>query len=385
MAPPPPSPSSFPPRAAAAAALAALLLPLAASAFAFAGPCGPGPAFRASSSSSSVPAFLGAPARALPPSLLVRPMAEGGIAEDGDGEETDDSADGDGEGASLASDFFRAMQDRGLSLDGEGMLEDQYLDDDLENDDDDDLENDDDDDDDEEEEEINFPQSAINAALGFDAGPGADSLTGTDGNVTLTNDQVYSELRERVLDTAGGFVDLVGGGDGDDDDDGDDDGEEDGAGAGAGEKKPYSPPERIPDPELTAGEVVTTVLEALLHNGVPSPDHGVNVLFKYSSPGSAIMSSVRDEGMTAEEYSEFLSDTEYRVLFEHSEVIIDKGDYSFDRRKAFYTARLRTGPGREDFVGVNFILSTPGNAEEDCWLIDSMLIRPEKMRRRRRR
>lgn len=266
----------------------------------------------------------------------------------------EDDVSGDEEGQSLASDFFKALQDRNIQLEGDNLLEDE--------------EDDDEEDEDEDDEEINFPQGAINAMTGFDTG-GVGDLA---GNVTLTNKQVYDELKERVLESAGGFVELVGGAN-DDDEDGDD------------SPKEYKSPTKVPDPELTAGEVVTTVLDALLHNDVPSPNRGVEVLFGYSSPGSAVMSAVRDEGMTAEEYAEFLEDSEYKILFEHEDVMIDKGDYSFDRKKAFYNARLRIGEGALDFVSVNFILSTQGNDEDDCWLIDSMLIRPEKMRRRRRR
>eukprot|EP00566_Odontella_aurita_P017896 CAMPEP_0113535042 /NCGR_PEP_ID=MMETSP0015_2-20120614/5482_1 /TAXON_ID=2838 /ORGANISM="Odontella" /LENGTH=332 /DNA_ID=CAMNT_0000434245 /DNA_START=70 /DNA_END=1068 /DNA_ORIENTATION=+ /assembly_acc=CAM_ASM_000160 len=264
----------------------------------------------------------------------------------------------DDEGQSLASDFFKALQDRNIQLEG-----DDFLDDDDDEDDDEE-----EDEDEEDEEEINFPQGAINAMTGFDAG-GVGDLA---GNVTLTNKQVYDELKERVLESAGGFVELVGGAN-DDDEDGED------------APKEYKSPVKVPDPELTAGEVVTTVLDALLHNSNPSPNRGVEVLFGYSSPGSAVMTAVRDEGMTAEEYADFLEDSEYKVLFEHEDVMIDKGDYSFDRKKAFYNARIRVGEGALDFVSVNFILSTQGNEEDDCWLIDSMLIRPEKMRRRRRR
>ena len=64
-----------------------------------------------------------------------------------------------------------------------------------------------DDEDDEEEEDVNIPQGAINAFLGYDTGDVGEKLA---GNVTLTNDQIYGEMKERVLDTAGGFVELVG-------------------------------------------------------------------------------------------------------------------------------------------------------------------------------
>ena len=70
------------------------------------------------------------------------------------------------------------------------------------------------------------------------------------------------------------------------------------------------------------------------------------------------------------------------ALFDHTGVVIDKADYSPDRLKTYFTARL-TGVG-EDF-SVNFILSTNGTNDEDSWLIDSLLIRPSKYRKRRRR
>lgn len=290
--------------------------------------------------------------------LYSYPPAQGG----GGGDEEEDFSSEDG--SSLASDFFKTLQSRNIELN-----EDDFIYDDEEDDEDDEdmmtME-----DDEEEEEEINFPQGAINAFTGYDAG-GVGKL---EGNVTLTNEQVYSALKDRVLESAGSFIDLVGGANEDED-------EED-----ANQPKVYKTPETVPDSSLTAGEVVTTVLEALNNNNVPSPNRGIVVLFGYSSSGSAIAQAIEGEGMTAAEYVEFLKEeNEYKVLFDHSEVIIDKGDYSFDKKKAFFTARLRIGPGPLDFTSVNFILSTQGHEEDDCWLIDSLLIRPEGMRRRRRR
>jgi hypothetical protein len=65
--------------------------------------------------------------------------------------------------------------------------------------------------------------------------------------------------------------------------------------------------------------------------------------------------------------------------------MIDKGKYAFDGKKAFFTARLRVGPGPMDFTSCNFILTSEGAGEDSCWLVDSILIRPESMRRRRRK
>eukprot|EP00544_Gedaniella_sp_CCMP2646_P001429 CAMPEP_0202509750 /NCGR_PEP_ID=MMETSP1361-20130828/52935_1 /ASSEMBLY_ACC=CAM_ASM_000849 /TAXON_ID=210615 /ORGANISM="Staurosira complex sp., Strain CCMP2646" /LENGTH=345 /DNA_ID=CAMNT_0049143985 /DNA_START=81 /DNA_END=1118 /DNA_ORIENTATION=+ len=288
------------------------------------------------------------------------------------------------EGMDLAAQFAKLAQERNIALDENDLFDDEE-EDSIENDLDDldakieinpegtvsaDVEfygEDDEDDDDDDDEEVNIPQGAINAFLGYDTGDVGEKLA---GNVSLTNDQIYGEMKERVLDTAGGFVELVGS-----DKDGDEIREEE-------KPKPYVPPTTVPDSDLTAGEVVLLVLDALLHNDVPTKNRGVEILFGYSSEGSQIKNEV---GLTPQEYTDFLKETEYKVLFNHQDVSIDKGDYSFDGKKAFFTARLKNGPKPLDVVSVNFILSTKGNDEDDVWLIDSMLIRPSSMRRRRRR
>lgn len=231
------------------------------------------------------------------------------------------------EGASLAADFSKILQDRNIKLDESDLREM--------------------DDDDEElmdEEDVD--------------------------DVTLSDDQVHRELDGRVLETAGGFVDLLSAASDEDDED---------------EKpKVYQPPTTVPDSSLTAGDVVLVVLEALNHNDVPSSDFGIEILFGYSSPGSSVSQAKEIEGMSAAEYGSFLKDEyEYKILFNHEDAVIEKGDYSFDNRKAFFTAKLKARD-TSDFTSVNFILSTQGD-DDACWLIDSLLIRPEGMRRRRRR
>jgi hypothetical protein len=185
------------------------------------------------------------------------------------------------------------------------------------------------------------------------------------------------------LDTAGGFVELVGGAQDDDDETREEDDDDDVDDTKESkENKKYEPPTTVPDSELTAGEVVILVLGALLNNDVPTKNKGVEILFGYSSPGSQIKNEI---GLTPSEYADFLKETEYKVLFDHTQVSIDKADYSFDGKKAFFTARLKVGSGPLDVVSVNFILSTTGVDDDACWLVDSMLIRPQSMRRRRRR
>ena len=60
------------------------------------------------------------------------------------------------------------------------------------------------------------------------------------------------------------------------------------------------------------------VLEALKNNDNPTPNKGVEILFGYSSSSSQIMN---EEGLTPKEYADFLKETEYKVLFDHEEVV----------------------------------------------------------------
>lgn len=265
------------------------------------------------------------------------------IFADNNNDDSADSADSD-EGANLAAEFFQMAQQKGVQLNSDDL-------------------DDDDDEEDDEEDSVDSPVLDLSDAQDAD-------------DVNLTDDQLYSEVKERVLDTAGGFVDYVKSARGDDDDDDYDDQDEL---LLSNRPKPYTPPTTVPDPELTAGEVVLLVLQALTHNDEPTPNRGVEILFGYSSSYSQIKN---EQGLTPAEYAEFLKETEYKVLFAASNnensAQIEKADYSFDGRKAFFTARLAS-----DTVNVNFILSS--DSESSSWLIDSMLIRPQSMRRRRRK
>jgi hypothetical protein len=175
----------------------------------------------------------------------------------------DDDSPADAEGADLAAQFFQMAQEKGVRLDEDDLMDNEEEEEEV----------DDEEEEDEEEEEPNFPQGAINAFLGYDTGEVGEKLA---GNVSLTNDQLYSEVKERVLDTAGGFLELVGGAREDDEDD-----EE-------STPKAYEPPTMVPDSDLSAGEVVLLILEALKNNDNPTPNKGVEILFGYSSPSSQI-------------------------------------------------------------------------------------------------
>lgn len=252
----------------------------------------------------------------IPPTLL---FAEGQ-------DEQDTTADADG--ADLAAELFKLAKERNIQIDA----------DDEDWDDEEDL-------DDDEAKELN-----------------------------LTDNQIDKEVKERVLETAGGFVEYVK--PPSDDEDEDDESKEE-----EKQAKEYKPPTKIPDEELTAGEVVELILNALAHNDVPTKNKGIEILFAYSSSSSQIKQM---EDLTPEEYSEYLKENDFKVVFENQGIRIDKGEYSADGSKAFYTARVQVSP--KETIPVNFILSSGGmNDNYDCWLVDSMLIRPPSMRRNRRR
>jgi len=238
-------------------------------------------------------------------------------------------AEGSEEGSDLAAEFFQNLKGRDM---GEEEEEDSTR---------------------------NIPVSEINVFSGRDEG-GVGKLA---GNVTFTNKELYDSLKERCLESPASFGKLVG--------------DEEDEPLSGGE---YKVVDSRPNPELTTGEVVTAVLDALNHKDIPEVNHGIRVLFGYSSPRSILGS---EKAPTVEEYADFLETTEYRVLLDHKQVIIDKATYAYDGKKAFYTVRLRTGSGRS-FTSANIILSTNGKDEDDCWLIDSILIRDEGMGRRRR-
>lgn len=64
--------------------------------------------------------------------------------------------------------------------------------------------------------------------------------------------------------------------------------------------------------------------------------------------------------------------------------MIEKSGVNYNSKKGYFTVRLFYHDKRKVDVSVNFILSIEGDGEEDCWMVDSMLIRPSLRRNRRR-
>jgi hypothetical protein len=235
-----------------------------------------------------------------------------------------DADDVDPDGVDLAAQFFNTIKSR---PDIERLLDDV---DDLEE-----MYDDEDDDIDafsarsggsSEDEDQDIPISRVNVFRGRDEG----KVGKLAGNTTFTNKELYDNIKERVLESPKAFVDYVGGEDAVDEME-----------LSSMERGKYTPPSLIPDSELTAGEVVELVLQALNNNSEGPPgtsNYGVEVLFAYSSKHSFL----KQKPPTVEEYAEFIRESEYAPLFSHTQIIFDKADYSHDRRKAFYNVRINT-------------------------------------------
>lgn len=126
----------------------------------------------------------------------------------------------DEEGVDLAAEFFRTIQDRNINFEGD---------------------------------EIEFADAEDEE--GFTGGDNASEELDDDDDAilreydvssegSLTNEQIYDEVKDRVFESAGAFVELTKGA------------EEGGSGEQEGQPKVYVPPTNVPDSGLTAGEVV---------------------------------------------------------------------------------------------------------------------------------
>ena len=136
----------------------------------------------------------------------------------------------DAEGADLAAQFFQAMKDRNISFEGDEI---EYAD--------------------EEDEEFGgSPDASISEPMSGegDLDDSDDAIlreydvSMTGEGASLTNEQIYDEMKDRVFESAGAFVELTKGVN------------EDGDYNEVSSAMVYNPPQKVPDSGLTAGEVV---------------------------------------------------------------------------------------------------------------------------------
>lgn len=145
--------------------------------------------------------------------------------------------DDEGTGADLAAQFFKTLSDRNISIEDDEMMDDE-----------------------EEDEMYEMEQRGEGEIVGGGASSSFVSeddyddeddailreydVTPNEGVYsTLTNEQIYDEMKDRVLESAGAFVELTRGAD-------------DSGGVNDAQTKVYRPPTNVPDSGLTAGEVV---------------------------------------------------------------------------------------------------------------------------------
>ena len=135
------------------------------------------------------------------------------------------------EGADLAAQFFQQMKDRNISFEGDEI---EYADEE----------------DDEFDNEPSDPSSASASGGVGDLDDSDDAIlreydvSMTGEGASLTNEQIYDEMKDRVFESAGAFVELTKGVN------------EDGDYDESASSMVYNPPQKVPDSGLTAGEVV---------------------------------------------------------------------------------------------------------------------------------
>jgi len=109
-------------------------------------------------------------------------------------------------------------------------------------------------------------------------------------------------------------------------------------------------------------------------NDLPSANHGIKVLFAFTSPASA------SAGSSAADFAAYIPTSKYSVLLNWDEKAFSKKiSYSTARDKAYLDVRIRDvrdGAWSE----VSWVLSSREREGGEVWLIDSMLVRPENKR-----
>ena len=132
----------------------------------------------------------------------------------------------DEEGADLAAQFFKAVSDRDISIEGDEI--------DFSDADESEMMKDDTVAEENTNEDLDDNDDAI--LREYDVTP--------DESASFTNEQIYDEVKDRMFESAGAFVELSKGAD------------ESGLSEEDGFKEVYQPPSTEPDSGLTAGEVV---------------------------------------------------------------------------------------------------------------------------------
>ncbi|GMH73660.1 hypothetical protein TrST_g7189 [Triparma strigata] len=188
------------------------------------------------------------------------------------------------------------------------------------------------------------------------------------GNTTLDDRGIYADLKRAVLNTPDSLARTQST-------------SSDSSASSSSPTPPVDPdspqilpsaPQMIttPSPSHTPSDCIVAVLDALQSNDSPVKNHGLQVLFAFTSPASASV------GSDVEDFASYIPQSKYAVLLNWDSKVFDKKiDYNPERTKAYINVKIRDKDSLKWSI-VSWVLSSRERIGGSVWLIDSMLVRP---------
>jgi hypothetical protein len=119
-----------------------------------------------------------------------------------------------------------------------------------------------------------------------------------------------------------------------------------------------------PNPKLSPAEVIRIQIEALGHNDVPHKNAGIEITFRFASPGNKMATGPLDH------FIQLVSGPVYRPMLNHQEARY--GEIRMKGNEARQPVILTTKNGER--VGYVFSLSKQeGGPHNNCWMTDSVV------------
>ena len=123
-------------------------------------------------------------------------------------------------------------------------------------------------------------------------------------------------------------------------------------------------PELIPDPGLTADEVVRIQLNALANNDSPRPDAGIEITFRFASPGN------KEATGPLPRFIELVKNPVYRPMINHIEA--EYGESVRNKGRTLLPVMLTAADGSK--AGYVFILGQQDTSScQGCWMTESVM------------
>ncbi|MEQ9300767.1 MAG: hypothetical protein RIF33_19500 [Cyclobacteriaceae bacterium] len=122
----------------------------------------------------------------------------------------------------------------------------------------------------------------------------------------------------------------------------------------------------LPDSSLTPEEAVEIQLKAFLDNPFPASDFGIKTAWEFASPANKTITGPFDrfqEMLLSERYYPLLTTQAYSVE-EHFQ----------EKAYAQYFAVIKT----KDDQRVHYVFDLSFQTDNDCWMVDAVLLMPER-------